>query len=148
MADKEEFSLDLSVGASSAQTAGVEVFKLQPCKKAEESAPKRKKAPAAGLDGCAQKKKGEEGSEEEPCRAVDPQLTVLEGEEGDDLDHEEFMVGLRARFAAKVERMLANTPNVVLVDFPACCVRPPGVEFPKPPSTPSSAGQNDATSEE
>jgi hypothetical protein len=148
MADKEEFSLDLSASVSSAQTAGDEEFSLQPCTKAEESAPKRKKAPAAGLDGCAQKKKAEEGSEEEPWRAVDSQLTVPEGEEVYDMDHEEFMVGLRARFAAKVERMLANTPNVMLVDFPACCVRPPGVEFPKSACTLRSDGQNNATSEE
>jgi hypothetical protein len=61
---------------------------------------------------------------------------VLEGVVGDDSDYEEFMVGLRASFDVNVERMLANNLNIMLVDFPACCVRPPGVEFPKPPYTP------------
>jgi hypothetical protein len=118
MADKE-FSFDLSAGGSTLLTAGCEEFSLQPCTQAEERAPKRKKA-----------------SDEEPWRAVDSQLTVLEGEEGDNSDYEEFMVGLRASFAANVDRLLASNPNIMLVDFPACCVRPPGVEFPKPPCTP------------
>lgn len=129
-------------------------FSLDPCTQASEeacigdqSAPKRKKAPTAVLDGCTPKRRGEEVSEEEPWRAVDSQLTVLEGEEGDDSDYEEFMVGLRASFAANVEKMFANSPNVMFVDFPSCCVRPPGVEFPKPCAR-RPDGQNDANKED
>jgi hypothetical protein len=137
MADKMDFPLALRSEGSSVPMAGGEEFSLQPCTQAEESAPKRKKAPTAGLDGCAPKQSGEEVNKEEPCRAVDPQLTALEGEEGDHSSYEEFMEGIKARYAANVQRLLGNHPNVVWVDFPACCVHPPGVDFSKPPSTPS-----------
>jgi hypothetical protein len=55
------------------------------------------------------------------------------------------MVGLTVSFIANVERMLANNSNIMLLDFPAWCVRPPSVEFPKPPHL---DGQNDATEKE
>jgi hypothetical protein len=44
---------------------------------------------------------------------------MLEGEEGDDSDYVESMVGLTVSFIANVERMLANNSNIMLLDFPA-----------------------------
>jgi hypothetical protein len=125
MADEKEFPLSLSTGGSSAPIAGGVEYSLQPCNQAGESPHKRKKAPTAVLNGCAPKRRGEEAS-----GAVDSQLTVLEGEEGDDSDYEEFMVGLRASFAADIEKMIANSPFLMLT------------------STPRSDGQNDASKED
>jgi hypothetical protein len=56
------------------------------------------------------------------------------------------MEGIQTRYAANVQRLFGNDPNAVFVDFPSCCVRPPGVELPKP-CTPSPDGQNDAAEE-
>jgi hypothetical protein len=131
MADKNELSLDPSV-----PMAGGEEFSLKPCNQAEDSAPRRKEAPTAGLDGCATKRREEEASEKEPWQAVDSQLTVLEGEEGDDSDYEEFMVGLRASFAADVQKMFANCPSMISLDFPEASDLPMAdqEEFPLDPS--------------
>jgi hypothetical protein len=125
MADKVDFPLAPD-GSSASMAGGGEEFSRQP----------KRKSPTAVLDGSAPKRRGEEASEEEPCRAVDTQLTALEGEEGDHSSYEEFMEGIKARYAANVQRLLGNHPNVVWVDFPACCVRPPGVDFSKPPLPP------------
>jgi hypothetical protein len=138
MADEKEFPLSLSAGGSNAPTAGGVEYSLQPCNQAGESAHKRKNAPTASLDGCAPKRKGEE-----PWQAVDSQLTVLEGEEGDDSDYEEFMVGLSASYAANVQKLIANNPFI----WTSYGVRHPGVELPNP-CTSRSDGQNDAAKED
>jgi hypothetical protein len=143
MADEKEFPLSLSTGGSSAPIAGGVEYSLQPCNQADESAHKRKKAPTAVLNGCAPKRRGEEASEEEPRRAVDSQLTVLEGDEGDDSDYEEFMVGLSASYAANVQKLIANNPFI----WTSYGVRHPGVELPNP-CTSRSDGQNDAAKED
>jgi uncharacterized caspase-like protein len=143
MADDREFVLSLSAGGSSTQTSGGVEYSLQPCNQADESVHKKKKASTASLDGCAPKRRGEEASEQEPRRAVDSQLTVLEGEEGDDSDYEEFMVGLSASYAANVQKMIANNPFI----WTSYGVRHPGVELPNP-CTSRSDGQNDAAKED
>jgi hypothetical protein len=112
--------------------AGGEEFSMQPCTKADEIAPKRKAA-TAGLDGCAPERTGEEVNEDEPWRAVDSQLTLLEGEEGADRGFDEFIVGLRASFAANVRKIFANNPSMTF-SSPAPAVR--------------ADGQNDATKED
>jgi hypothetical protein len=101
----------------------------------EETAPKRK-APASGLNGCAAKRRGEKVvGEEEPWRAVDSQLILLEGEEGATPGFDEFMVRLRASFAADVKKMFANSPSMMSVDFPE-------------PNSRCPDGQNNAEEEE
>jgi hypothetical protein len=141
MAENKESPLDLSAGGSSAPMAGGEEFSLQPCNQVEESARKRK-APASGLNGCAPKRRGEEVvGEEEPWRAVDSQLILQEGEEGTTPGFDEFMVRLRASFAADVKKMFANSPSMMSPDFPKASDLPTADQQ-KFPLDPSDDGSN------
>jgi hypothetical protein len=134
MAENKESPLDLSAGGS-APMANSEESSPQPCTQMEESAPKRK-APTSGLDGCAPKRREEEVvGEKEPWRAVDSQLILQEGEEGATPGFDEFMVRLRASFAADVKKMFANSPSMMSVDFPE-------------PNSRCPDGQNNAKEEE